>query len=56
MVFPGIDPNGMMNIQSLRLDQQYFLQTDQLANEIDLAPMFDMQFAVYAITQLGEYR
>jgi NitT/TauT family transport system substrate-binding protein len=56
IVLPGMNPNGMVNVQTLRLDQQYFLATGQQLKELDLAAFVDAQYAAYAITQLGEYR
>jgi NitT/TauT family transport system substrate-binding protein len=56
MVLPGMNPNGMVNVQTLRIDQQFFLATGQQQREVDLAVVVDSQYAAYAITQLGEYR
>ena len=56
MVMPGINPNGMVNIQTLRLDQQYFLIAGLQQKEIDLAALVEPQYVAFAITQLGEYR
>jgi hypothetical protein len=46
----------MVNVQTLRMDQQQFLATGQLHKELDLAAIVDPQFVVHAIQQLGEYR
>ena len=56
IALPGMNPNGMVNVQTLRLDQQYFLATGQQQKEVDLAAVVDAQYAAYAISQLGEYR
>lgn len=56
LVLPGLNPNGMVNIQTLRLDQQHFLATGQQHKELDFAAIVDPQFVVHAIQQLGEYR
>ena len=56
IVLPGMNPNGMVNVVTLLLDQQYFLATGQQQKEVDLAAVVDAQYAAYAITQLGEYR
>lgn len=56
IVLPGMNPNGMVNIQTLRFDQRYFLASELVPKEVDLAAFVDTQFAAYAITQLGEYR
>lgn len=56
IVLPGMNPNGMVNIQTLRFDQRYFLTRELVPKEVDLAAIVDTQFAAYAITQLGEYR
>jgi NitT/TauT family transport system substrate-binding protein len=56
LVPPGINPNGMVNLPSLRQDQQYFRQIGLLSREVDLPPFVDARYAAYAILQLGEYR
>jgi NitT/TauT family transport system substrate-binding protein len=56
MVLPGMNPNGMVNVETLRIDQQFFLATGQQQREVDLAAVVDSQYAAYAIIQLGEYR
>jgi NitT/TauT family transport system substrate-binding protein len=55
-ILPGINPNGMINVDSLRRDQQYFLADGLQQHIVDLPSFIDTQFAAYAITQLGEYR
>jgi ABC-type nitrate/sulfonate/bicarbonate transport system substrate-binding protein len=56
IVLPGINPNGMINMQTLRLDQQHFLATGRQRQRVNLAAFVDTQYAAYAITQLGEFR
>ena len=56
LVLPGINPNGMLNLPSLRQDQQYFRQVGLLSREVDLPPFVDARYSAYAILQLGEYR
>jgi NitT/TauT family transport system substrate-binding protein len=56
IVFPAVNPNGMPNIQTLRMDQAYFLRNGLQRREADLAASLDNQFAAFAISQLGEYR
>ena len=56
IALPGMNPNGMVNVQTLRLDQQYLLATGQQQKEVELAAVVDAQYAAYAISQLGEYR
>lgn len=56
LVLPGINPNGMVNLPSLRQDQQHFLQIGLLSREVDLPPFVDARYSAYAILQLGEYR
>ena len=56
IVLPGINPNGMVNMQTLRLDQEHHLATGQQRQHLELASYVDLQYAAYAITQLGEYR
>jgi NitT/TauT family transport system substrate-binding protein len=56
IVLPGMNPNGMVNVQTLLSDQKYFLDTGQQQKEVDLSAVVDTQYAAFAITQLGEYR
>lgn len=56
IVLPGINPNGMVNVETLRLDQEHHLATGQQRQRLQLASYVDLQYAAYAITQLGEYR
>ena len=53
---PSINPNGMVNVQSIRADQQFLLNSRLQAVAVDLASFIDPQYAAFAITQLGEYR
>jgi hypothetical protein len=46
----------MINMQTLRLDQQHFLATGRQRQRVNLAAFVDTQYAAYAITQLGEFR
>lgn len=55
-VLPGANPNGMLNVESLNLDQRYFLASGLQQRPLDLPASIDTQFTTYAITQLGEYR
>ena len=55
-VLPGMNPNGMVNVESLYLDQRYFVTSGLQPQPLDLATVIDTQFTSYAITQLGEYR
>jgi NitT/TauT family transport system substrate-binding protein len=56
IVLPGMNPNGMVNVQTLLRDQQYFVDSGQQQKEVDLAAVVDAQYAAFAIAQLGEYR
>ena len=56
MVMPGIDPNGALNKQSLKDDQDWFLQNGFQKQKSDLDKDADESFAKWATQRLGAYR
>jgi NitT/TauT family transport system substrate-binding protein len=56
MVMPGIDPNGQLNMQSLRDDQDYFLSAGEQKQKADLDKNVDGSFAKWAAQKLAPYR
>lgn len=53
---PGLNPNGMIDIRGMRLDQDYYLRSGHQQRPADLAQLLDPSYAGFAITRLGEYR
>jgi NitT/TauT family transport system substrate-binding protein len=53
MVMPGLDPNGVVNVASLKEDQDYYVASGLQQERIDVDKLVDESFARYAVDQLG---
>jgi NitT/TauT family transport system substrate-binding protein len=51
----SIDPDGRINKDALTYDMNWYLEGNHLERPIDLNAFVDMQYADYAVTQLGPY-
>lgn len=56
MVMPWLDPNGTVNRQSLRFDQEWYAQNGFVTTKVNLSLVVDDRFVLYALQQLGRYR
>jgi NitT/TauT family transport system substrate-binding protein len=56
MAVPGLDPNGLINVESLRHQQEWNIERGLQATLVDVDTLIDYQFVRYAVEQLGEYR
>jgi NitT/TauT family transport system substrate-binding protein len=52
----SIDPDGKLNLESLRKDWQFFRDTGQIDGKITPDDVVDMSFAESAVASLGPYR
>jgi NitT/TauT family transport system substrate-binding protein len=50
-----MDPNGRVNVDSLRSVQHWFFEHGDMPSEVDLDRVVDPSFVDYAITRLGPY-
>jgi NitT/TauT family transport system substrate-binding protein len=51
----SIDPDGRINKEALAYDMAWYLEGGHLERPIDLDAFVDMQYADYAVSQLGPY-
>lgn len=56
MVMPWLDPNGTVNRQSLRFDQEWYAQNGFVTTRVNLSLVVDDRFVLYALQRLGRYR
>jgi hypothetical protein len=49
------DPNGSVNVESLRETQRWYLGRGELTGEVDFDRVVDPSFVDYALTRLGRY-
>jgi NitT/TauT family transport system substrate-binding protein len=56
VVFPGIDPNGKVNVESLDAAQKYFVAKGTQQAAVDMKKVVDLTFAEEAVKRLGAYR
>jgi NitT/TauT family transport system substrate-binding protein len=56
MVMPWLDPNGTVNRQSLRFDQEWYAQNGFVTTKVNLSLVVDDRFVLYALERLGRYR
>jgi NitT/TauT family transport system substrate-binding protein len=52
----GLDPDGKLEMPSIRRDLAYYEQTGKVTAQIDLAKVIDTSFQEYALRQLGPYQ
>lgn len=53
---PGLDPNGRINKDALKFDQNYFIQVGKQQVPVNIDELVEPSFADYAVQQLGVYR
>jgi len=53
VIFPGIDPNGKLSVDSLIAAQQYFVTKGSQTKAIDMSKIIDASFADEAVKRLG---
>jgi NitT/TauT family transport system substrate-binding protein len=53
MQVPAIHPDGKVQVQSLKDDQEWYLENGYQKTKIDLDDAVDMSYAEYAVKQLG---
>lgn len=56
MVMPGLDPNGNVNLDSLRDIQEWFVRKGSQKTFVDLKKAVDLSFVMEAVQQLGAYK
>jgi NitT/TauT family transport system substrate-binding protein len=56
MVFPGIDPNGKLNLEGMKQDMAWFVSSGRMKLPVALSEAVDTSFAEAAVKQLGPYR
>lgn len=53
VVFPGIDPDGKVNIESLDAAQKYFVAKGSQPKALDMKKVVDLSFSEEAVKRLG---
>jgi NitT/TauT family transport system substrate-binding protein len=56
MQLAGLDPDGEVNVESLRADAEYWLENNYQEERTPVDELIDRSFAQYARQQLGPYR
>jgi NitT/TauT family transport system substrate-binding protein len=56
MQMPGFDPDGRVNVASLKEDQEYYLSAGLQERPVDFDRIVDHSFADAAVRALGPYR
>ncbi|MCL5959218.1 MAG: ABC transporter substrate-binding protein [Chloroflexi bacterium] len=51
----GINPDGYMNVQALKDDQDWYFSNKMITQKVDIDTFVDHQFVEYAIQKLGKY-
>ncbi len=52
----GLDPNGKVNIESLRNDARWYFEHGYVKKLPDIDSIVDLSFAEYAVKKLGSYK
>jgi NitT/TauT family transport system substrate-binding protein len=56
MTMPGLNPNGEVNVESLREDYEFWLANGYQEERVTVTDLVDHSFVRYAVQQLGPYR
>ncbi|MDP2935046.1 MAG: ABC transporter substrate-binding protein [Dehalococcoidia bacterium] len=56
IVMPWVDPNGVLNIQSMREQLEFYKKRGAVTDVVDLSKVVDTQFMDYAVQKLGKYQ
>jgi len=56
MAMPGLNPDGEVNVESLREDYEFWLANGYQEERVTLTDLVDSSFVRYAVQQLGPYR
>jgi NitT/TauT family transport system substrate-binding protein len=56
MVLAGLNPDGYINLEGMRADQEWFLGREVLRERVDLDTLVDHQYVEYALGRLGRYQ
>ncbi|HWP28637.1 MAG TPA: ABC transporter substrate-binding protein [Chloroflexota bacterium] len=56
MVAPSLHPDGLLNLDSLRQEYDWYLERGYIKNRLDLLSIIDDRFRQAAVAQLGPYR
>ena len=52
----GLDPDGKLNVQSIRDDLRYYERSGLVKDPIDLSKLIDTSFQEFAVLPLGPYQ
>ena len=55
MVMPGLDPNGKVNVASLKADQDYYIGAKLQERPADIDQIVNLSFVEAAVRRLGPY-
>jgi NitT/TauT family transport system substrate-binding protein len=56
MVMSGVNPNGQLNVESLKKDLAFFKQTGDVTGNVQVDQVVDESFANAAVAELGPYK
>jgi len=56
MIMPWLDPNGAVNRQSLRFDQDWYEKNGFVPKKVNLSLVVDDRFVLSAVEKLGRYK
>jgi hypothetical protein len=54
--YAWVDPNGLVQRETLEADAELFRQLDVMKEPLDLAGAFEPKYREFAVRYLGEYR
>lgn len=52
----GLDPNGMVNVDSLKADSKWYFERGYLKKQPDIDKIVDLSYAKHAVKVLGPYK
>jgi len=55
MTPPGINPDGKVNVESLRSDLKFYIEQGWATGEVDLYKVVDHSFVEQVLKELGPY-
>jgi NitT/TauT family transport system substrate-binding protein len=55
MVFPGLNPDGALNVESMKNDMEWWVRAGRIKEAVSVDRVIDTSYVDYALQKLGKY-
>jgi hypothetical protein len=56
MAFPGLDPNGTLNVAGMESDVKWWVAAGRMKQSVPVAKLIDTSYVEQAVAALGPYK